>query len=271
MEILVVDDEHLALKNICDELDRALDMTDMAKCFRGEVEENTNVHSFRDADEALGFVKQVSCDIALLDIEMKKMSGIELAKEIKEICPRINVIFTTAHSEYMETAFDIHASGYCLKPITAEKLVHEMENLRHLVVSKPRNKLVIKTFGNFEVYHEGVPIHFKYSKSKELLAYLVDRNGAMCTNRELVSILWEDDLDNHFSYLKKIRGELITRLKEIGCSDALTQQWGSIGIIPKNVDCDFFNWLNGDDSANYRGEYMTQYAWSEYTHGILEN
>ena len=43
-----------------------------------------------------------------------------------------------------------------------------------------------------EIFVGGRPLSFKRSKSKELLAYLVDRNGATCTNGEMLAVLWED-------------------------------------------------------------------------------
>ena len=53
-----------------------------------------------------------------------------------------------------------------------------------------------------------------------------------------------------------------------GCEDILTQQRGKIGIVRENVDCDYYDWLDGKSYAVnvYRGEYMAQYSWSEMTH-----
>ena len=286
MEILVVDDEKFALKNMVKELEKALVVLEKNhKNDTTRLGEPANIHAFSDAREAIDYVQKpdrlassTNCDVAFLDVEMRDIGGLELAGTIKKAYPRINIIFTTGYTDYMEPAFDLHASGYCLKPITAEKLVNEMENLRHEirhddVVQEEDKRLVVKTFGNFEAFIDNMPIHFKYSKSKELLAYLIDRNGALCTNREIMSVLWEEDLEDHISYLKKVRSELVGRLKDSGCEDAIVQQWGAIGVVPDKIKCDYFDYLSGSSDAekSYRGEYMTQYGWSEYTHGILEN
>lgn len=47
---------------------------------------------------------------------------------------------------------------------------------------------------------------------------------------------------------------------------------GQLRILPERLQCDYYDWLNGKNGASceYHGEYMTQYGWSEWTHGCLE-
>ena len=85
-------------------------------------------------------------------------------------------------------------------------------NLRKPV--KLVNKLQINVFGNFEVYFDGNPLKFKYTKSKELLAYLVDRRGALCTVSELMAVLFEDD-EGHETYFKSIRKDMIDTIESV--------------------------------------------------------
>ena len=117
MNIIAVDDEQGALNILMQSIQEAVSIT--------------KIHGFTDPTEALNFMKKIKCDIAFLDIEMSKMNGITLAKKLKEIYPQINIIFVTAYSQYANEAFDIHASGYVYKPVTKEKIIIEMENLRH--------------------------------------------------------------------------------------------------------------------------------------------
>ncbi|MGN0674407.1 MAG: hypothetical protein ACI4KG_01520, partial [Oscillospiraceae bacterium] len=125
-----------------------------------------------------------------------------------------------------------------------------------------------------EVFADGKPVSFKYSKSKELLAYLVDRQGAMCTNGEAISILWENDdaVDGKAVYFKSVRRDLISTLKECGCGDVIIQQRGSLAIDTTKVQCDYYDWLDGKaEGINaYRGEYMYQYSWGELRHIDIE-
>ena len=259
MVIIAADDEKLALECLTDAI--------------REVVPDGEIHSFRNPEETLTFAKEHSCDIAFLDIEMRGTNGIELAKKMKLINPKINIIFTTGYSDYMGDAFSLHASGYIMKPVTPEKIRAEMENLRHPVMPPEKKRIRIKTFGNFEVFVDGQPVKSQYNKTKELLAYLVDRNGSLCGNAEIADVLWEEDgIADHNSYLKAIKSDLLSMFEKLGCEDILVRQRGKIGLRPEKVDCDYFDWLAGKPYAinAYRGEYMIQYSWSEFTHGSIE-
>ncbi|MGN1415257.1 MAG: response regulator [Oscillospiraceae bacterium] len=260
MKIIAVDDEEIALET----LENAI----------REAEPSAEVAVFDTSSAALLYASDNKCDAAFLDINMGGISGIALAKKLKLNNPEINIIFSTGYSEYAPEAFEMHASGYIMKPITAEKVRYELDDLRFRIPATAKGRLRIQCFGSFEVFAEDSPVIFGYSKSKELLAYLVDRNGAMCRNNEIIAVLWENECEENSrqSYFKRIRKDMLDRLKAVGCEDVIRQCWGAIGIDKDKVDCDYFDWLCGRASGinAYRGEYMTQYSWGELTHGVLE-
>lgn len=255
MVILAVDDERLALENLAGVIRKVCD--------------NAEVYPFLKAKDALIFAEENVCDVAFLDIEMREINGIDLAKELKRYNPQINIVFTTGYSEYATQAFDLRASGYVMKPVTEEKIKTELEDLRHKAGDAKQEGLWVQTFGSFEVFYQGKPLEFKYTKTKELFAYLIDRNGALCTNSEMISILWEDvsHAKNKESYFKNLRTDLTRRLKEIGCEDILLKQWGRMAVIPERINCDFYDWMSNKPEAvgAFRGEYMVQYSWSEFS------
>ena len=255
MKILAVDDEIIALEGLVKSIK--------------EADGSAQVFSFRFADEAIKFMEKNICDVAFLDIEMYGINGVNLANELIKINPDINIVFSTGYGNYRDVAFDMHASGYILKPITPEKVKKELLNLRKPV--KAAYKLQISVFGNFEVYFDGNPLKFKYSKSKELLAYLVDRNGALCTVSELIAVLFEED-EGHQTYFKSIRKDLIDTLTQVGCVDAIVIQHGKLGINKENVYCSYFDFLEGKIKLSdvYNGEYMTQYSWADETCAMLQ-
>ena len=155
-----------------------------------------------------------------------------------------------------------------LKLNSVEKVKKELYDLRRPIPK--RNRLRVQTFGNFEAYVDGMPIAFKYSKTKELLAYLIDRKGALCTIGELQAVIFEDD-SGHESYMKSLRRDLLETLEAVGCGNAIAQQRGKLGIVPDNLDCDYYDWCDGKRMGIvWQGEYMVQYSWSEYTAGVLE-
>lgn len=65
--------------------------------------------------------------------------------------------------------------------------------MRPFLEKKLSKRIRAHCFGNFEIFIDGEPMHFQYSKSRELMAYLISRNGALCTNGEVMAVLWEDE------------------------------------------------------------------------------
>ena len=256
MNILALDDEELALEGLVSAANKA--------------EPSATIYSFNKPREALEFCKSTPCEVVFLDIQMRNMSGVELAKEIKLLNPQTNIIFTTGYTDYMKDALEMHASGYVMKPITPDKIRKELDNLRYPVKTVVKNKVRFQAFGNFEVYIEGHPVKFRYEYTKEMLAYLVDRNGALCTNGEIMAVLWGDKKSS--SYLRSLIKDMKDTFREAGCDEIILQQRGKIGICREKVDCDYYDWLDGKIYAVnlYRGEYMAQYGWAELTNAEIK-
>lgn len=256
MRILAVDEKKHSLENLADAIRKA--------------EPTAELFCFRDGVAALDFAAHSPCQVAFLDIPMRDMDGILLAKKLKGMNPAVNIILAADCGDYAIDAVGLHCSGYLLEPITPEKVRRELDDLRYPLRQNPEKRISIQTFGNFEVFADGIPVKFKYDKAKELLAYLVDR-GTFCTNGEIMAALWDKSVSG--SYLRMLRKELTDTFRKIGCGDLLIQKRGSIAIVPEQVACDYYDWKRGDPQARnaYRGEYMTQYSWSELTHGALEN
>ena len=254
MNIIAVDDEKLSLEALVAAVKENLP--------------NETINSFRRTTDAEVFVSRHGCDIAFLDIEMRDVDGITLAKNIQAINPKVNIVFVTGYGDFTGEAFSLYASAYIMKPVTTEKIKKALETLRYgNVFEAGRIKAV--TFGNFEIYHNGEPIKFSYKKTKELLAYLIDRRGAMCTNNEIIAVIWEDDDfgTDRQDYLKKLKQDLTKTFSGLGVEDVVVKQRGQIGINPKLIECDYFKYLEGDSTIlnSYQGEYMSQYSWAEYS------
>ena len=247
MNILLVDDEELQLLRLKNET---------KKVFSSDV----TFYSYLNPLEALKENKDKKFDIAFLDIEMPGINGIQLAKELKKINPLINIIFVTAYDDYAIDAYKLHASGYLSKPVSASKIKEEIEALRYPILLKSEKKLQVKCFGNFEVFHDGEPVKFTYQKSKELFAYLIDREGSAININELNAILWEED---HSSYLRNLVADIQKTLKSINASEVFIKRHNGCYIDVNKVDCDAYEYKknNPDAIRMYRGEYMIQYSW----------
>ena len=161
-----------------------------------------------------------------------------------------------------------------VKPISKERLYQEVEYALSGKHQKRHSHILVQTFGNFDVFVEGKTVTFTRSKSKELLAYLIDRQGSSITRAEAFSILWEDEFYDRAKQkqLDVIIRSLRTTLREYEISDIVEMQGGTLRVIPEMLDCDLYRLFEGDvDTLNdYRGEYMSSYSWASLTEAYID-
>ena len=210
-----------------------------------------------------------SVDIAFLDINMRGIGGLGLAEKLTELHPRCKIIFCTGYEEYAVSAFQLHASGYLMKPITAEAVQKEIDHIKGIKATE--KLLTIKCFGNFEVLYNGKSLPFKRKKTKELLAVLVDRSGAGVTAKQICAILFPDDTDDskNSAYLRQLILDLKTTLKTVGAENVLRHDTPYYRIDINLLRCDYLSFLE-TGKPNFHGEYMTQYSWAESTCAMLQ-
>lgn len=267
MRILVVDDEKLILESMLEELKKVFpeaeitgqtEIKDTLEYLNGLVEEKENL------------------DYAFLDIRLRGMTGIELAKLVKEKQPDTKIVFCTAYSEYACEAYQIHALGYLLKPVEADNIIETLDVMdkewRMTENTLPKD-IRVQTFGNFEVFVDEKPMLFEREKAKELMAYLVDRRGAAATTGEIAGILWEEkpNVKSTLNQAHTIISSLKKSLRLAGIGDVLLKTWNHLAIDASKVKCDVYDFYIGDTTAvnSYRGEYMSNYSWAEMTNADL--
>ena len=253
MIAIAVDDEPLMLGALMKAIKASADITSVA--------------SFTSCEEALGFVRDNPADTAFLDINMRGMGGLTLAEKIIGFCPDCKIVFCTGYEEYAIPAFKLHASGYLMKPISAKDVQGEIDNIKG--VRQSQKPLTAKCFGNFEVYAKGKKLTFKRSKTKELFAFLVDRNGAGVTVAEIGVALWENDEERkNQNYIHQLFRDLRQSLEAIGMDDIFERNHYYYSIKPEKLDCDYYTYLK-TGKPEFHGEYMSQYSWAEETCGLL--
>ena len=95
-----------------------------------EVFPNANISGFTRPSEALSYAQHNPVALAFLDIEMGKLNGLEVCKELQRINPQTGVIFLTAYMDYSLDAWKTGASGFIVKPITADEVRSQLSRLR---------------------------------------------------------------------------------------------------------------------------------------------
>jgi len=260
MRMICVDDEPLAVEYT------------LSQCTL--LPEIDDVKGFTEAQSALDWLRTHPTDLALLDINMPEIDGITLAARIKEMYPKIAIVFLTAYKEYAFDAYSVHPSGYLLKPVSQEKLAEEVRLACGEKCRSFQEHIWIKTFGTFDVFVDNRPVSFKLAKSKEILAYLVDKQGSGVTRSEICAAIWEDSLyDRRMQkqldvYIRSLR----ETLQEYGISEIMEMEKGVLRTKPETFVCDAYLFYSGDSDAinAYRGEYMSSYSWASMTEAILD-
>ena len=256
MRAIAVDDEIYMLET----LQEAVDASD-------DIE---HTEAFSSCSAALAYANEHPIDLAFLDINMRGIGGLGLAEKLMELQPKCKIIFCTGYGEYAVSAFQLHVSGYLMKPITPEAVQKEIDHIKGVKTSE--KLLSIKCFGNFEVLYNGEVLPFKRTKAKELLAVLVDRSGAGITAKQICAVLFPDDTDDvkNSTYLRQLMLNLKNTLKTVGAENVLCHETPYYRIDTNLIKCDYLSYLETGKPAFY-GEYMNQYSWAEITHGFLEN
>ena len=255
MIAIAVDDEALMLGALVAAIEASPEVQDVFK--------------FSNCEEALSFAKENPVDVAFLDINMRGMGGLSLAEKIIAARPDCKIVFCTGYEEYAIPAFKLHASGYLMKPISAEDVQEEINNIKG--VRQREKPLTVKCFGNFEVYVKNEKLLFKRLKSKELFAFLVDRNGAGMTAKQICAALFPDDTDDskNAAYLRQLVMDLKNTLKAVGAEGVLCHDIPCYRIDTNLIKCDYISYLE-NGKPEFHGEYMTQYSWAEETCALLQ-
>ena len=266
MRIITVDDEIHALRMIVKELKNAFP--------------DALINDYQNWQDALRYVEEckaqkVHVDYIFLDIQLAGMNGIELAKKIKIILPKTNIIFCTSYSEYAYEAYNVHAKGYLLKPVTVEDLTRTLEIIKcdWSMEQKQNHCIAVHTFGSFDVYIDLKPLDFELEKVRELFAYLIDKHGEFATEDEIAQALFADKASDKET--KKQTSSLIAILKKTlkknGIESIIVAKRKKLAIDSSKIKCDYYDYQTGDVTAlnSYRGQYMTNYKWASFTYDKL--
>lgn len=238
MNLLIADDENLELK--------VLEKT-VKKHFVDELE----IFASSNGRKASQICDEVKTDIALLDIEMPGMNGIELAKYIKEKYAECIIIFITAYDrfDYAIEAMHIKAFDYLLKPWKEERLCELINTAIENVRSMQKTDSIVHS-------------------QKDIIKDYIDRNYKKdISAKDVAGILGYSDVyfskvfkqlfdDNFINYLTKIR---IDRAKVLlkDVSFNIKEVGKSVGYADSNYFTKVFKRSIGISPSEYRNRHNT--------------
>lgn len=165
-----------------------------------------NIDEYSDGQELVQ--SEIFYDMVFLDIKMKKLDGIETAKEIKKINPNVIIVFLTSFDNYVYEAFDVEAFNYIVKPIEDKRLNDVLmlalnkintcnENKGDLIIHRDKSivKIKINNIIYADVYDRIVTLHLKnakieyYSRLKNLEKELKEKDFFRCHKSYIVNLM----------------------------------------------------------------------------------
>lgn len=170
--------------------------------------------------EAINIAKNKSIDIALLDISMPVLNGIDTAKALKKISSNMLIVFITAYKEYAFDAICVHPYDYILKPVDPEEFYKKLNTFVRFKLSEQSKKT--NKHDNFFIIKKKRETFFLYYRD---ILFLEALNGSIVihtyeneysTNKtlsQLESFLDTTFIKTHRSYM--VNRDKIYKIKDI--------------------------------------------------------
>ncbi|ACL19618.1 response regulator receiver and SARP domain protein [Desulfitobacterium hafniense DCB-2] len=207
-----------------------------------EVKELELCGLFNTGKQLLAYIKEHPLDVVFLDIEMPGINGLQLSGQILDLNETIDIVFVTAFNQYAVEAFELQAMDYLMKPLSKDRLGKTVKRLLKTKGSTDRpGKPFIQCFGGFEVFLDGKALAWKNSKAKEVLAFLVHKEGVPVSWEKISDAVWPDyNSEKAQTNFHATTYLLRKRLAEAGLARILENGRGNYRIIKDQVHCDLY-------------------------------
>ena len=169
------------------------------------VDHPVRVHLFENAETLLfSYEGSTDFDILLLDIQMRGMDGVTLAKRIRETDSRVQIIFITGYPDYMAEGYDVSALHYLMKPVRPEKLREVLNKAVDRLTESPRSIVLPLREGNIRIPED--EIEYAEVFSHEMAVYTKNQKyGVRISTGDMEKLLGEGFLRCHRSYIVNLR------------------------------------------------------------------
>lgn len=224
-----------------------------------EVKELELCGLFETGEQLLSYVKEHPLDAVFVDIEMPGINGLQLSEKILDLNENMDIVFVTAFNQYAVEAFELQAMDYIMKPLTEERLGKTIKRLLKTQNTVGRSgKPFIQCFGGFEVFLRGEALTWKNSKAKEILAFLVHKEGVPINWEKISDAVWPDyNSEKAQTNFHATTYLLRKRLAEAGLAQILESGRGNYRVLKALVNCDLYQLeeLLKSDQINKREDF----------------
>jgi len=171
-----------------------------------------NVIVAKDGEEALSLFKQKRPNVVMLDINMPKMDGLEVARYIRMIDQNIPIIMLTAYTEstLLLDAIDLHITKYLVKPVSKAKLKEALLEVSKKVKESTILHVILAENCHWHkeeknLYYNGMKIELTL-KEKSLLSLLIQKHKQNTSLEEIIAHVWED------KYMEEVSTDTVKKL-----------------------------------------------------------
>ncbi|PFS67411.1 response regulator receiver protein [Bacillus cereus] len=152
------------------------------------------IDTFQSPLEAINMLPDYTLDAILLDIEMPKMTGIELAKKLVDDGIDVPIIFSTAYPNYALEAFRVQALDYILKPLTPNAVQDLDYRLKKYygVPNQQRNSntLQVQLYGNTFIKKDQQSLKWPTRVTEELFYYFLLHKEKTVSKWQILDDIW---------------------------------------------------------------------------------
>lgn len=196
---------------ICDDEQNQIEyITSIVTSWSAHEGHSCEIRTFASAEAFLfEYEEDKAHDILLLDVEMKNMNGIELAKRIRKDNNRAEIIFITSHFEFVGEGYEVDALHYLIKPISLDKLTQVLTKAAEKLAVEPPSVIISCGGETFKLYESDILymesfLHYIviHTRDKE---YKIKENMSVFENK-----VSDDFYRIHRSYLVSLKH--ITRI-----------------------------------------------------------
>lgn len=200
--------------------DEAIQLELLQKMLRAYGKEHNIIFQFLTFDSSEAFLfhfeEDKAIDLLILDIEMGKMNGMELAKRLRAQNHEVKLLFVTGYTDYIAQGYEVSAIDYVLKPVKREKLFQVLDRFRKISPDTDKYLLVETAEGGVRFNQQNI-LFFEANKHQTIIATTerkIDVTESFNTFEENVSS--DEFIKTHRSYLVNL-----THIKKITRQDVI--------------------------------------------------